>query len=133
MNPVLFYDGDCGLCHGAVRFILKRDKAGLFRFAPLQGETLERQVPAETRAALPDSLVLRQEDGEMLTRSSAVVAMLQRLGAGWPAVGLLLRIIPRFLRDFGYDCVAKIRHRLFRKPQGACPLVPPELRSRFLP
>ena len=133
MNPILFYDGDCGLCHGAVLFVLKRDKAGVFRFAPLQGETLLEWVPAEARAELPDSLVLRLEDGVLLTRSNAVAAMLKRLGGPWPVLGFLLRIIPRFLRDLGYDGVAKIRHRLFEKPEGVCPLVPPELRGRFLP
>ncbi len=133
MNPILFYDGGCGLCHGAVLFVLERDKEGLFRFAPLQGGTLEQLLSQEARAALPDSLVLRQPDGAILTRSSAVAAMLKHLGAGWPALGFLLRIIPRLLRDFGYDCVARVRHRCFRKPEGVCPIVPPELRGRFLP
>lgn len=133
MNPILFYDGACGLCHGAVLFVLKRDGAGAFRFAPLQGETLLEQVPAESRAALPDSLVLREPDGRLFTRSSAVVAMLKRLGPFWRVMGALLWIIPRPLRDLGYDGVAKVRHRLFRKPDDACPIVPFELRDRFLP
>ena len=133
MNPVLFYDGNCGLCHGAVLFVMKRDAAGVFRFAPLQGETLQRLVSAEERAVLPDSLVLRQEDGALLIRSGAVIAMLKRLPGPWPVMGFLLGIAPRFLRDFGYDGVAKVRHRLFKKPDEGCPLVPPELRGRFLP
>ncbi len=133
MNPILFYDGDCGLCHGAVLFVVKRDPAGIFRFAPLQGETFIQLVSAETRATLPESLVLRQEDGSLLTRSAAVGALLQRLGGKWSVLATLLRIIPAFLRDFGYDTVAKVRHRLFRKPSGACPLVPAPLRERFLP
>ena len=119
MNPILFYDGTCGLCHGAVLFVLKRDKAGRFRFAPLQGETLAELTPEDVRVALPDSLVLREPDGRLFTRSSAV--------------GALLWIIPRPLRNLGYDLVAKVRHRFFKEPEGACPLVPLELRSRFLP
>ncbi|HXC17327.1 MAG TPA: DCC1-like thiol-disulfide oxidoreductase family protein [Holophagaceae bacterium] len=133
MNPVLFYDGTCGLCHGAVLFVLKRDKRAAFRFAPLQGETLTELVPEDTRAALPDSLVLREPDGRLFTRSSAVVAMLKRLGLFWRVMGALLRIIPLPLRDLGYDLVAKVRHRLFKKPDDACPIVPNELRGRFLP
>jgi predicted DCC family thiol-disulfide oxidoreductase YuxK len=133
MNPILFYDGACGLCHGAVLFLLKCDKAGVFRFAPLQGETLAEQVPEETLAALPDSLVLREPDGRLFTRSSAVVAMLKRLGPFWRVLGALLWVVPRPLRDLGYDAVAKVRHRLFKKPDDACPIVPKELRGRFLP
>ena len=133
MNPILFYDGTCGLCHGAVLFVLKRDKAGRFRFAPLQGETLQELVADGTRAALPDSLVLREPDGRLFTRSSAVVAMLKRLGPFWRVLGALLWIVPRPLRNLGYDGIAKVRHRLFKKPDDACPLVPRELRGRFLP
>ena len=132
MNPILFYDGGCGLCHGAVLFVLKRDREGRFRFAPLQGETLAEQVPAALRTALPDSLVLKEPDGRVLTRSSAIVAMLRHLGGVWSITGALLWIIPRPLRNLGYDLVAKVRHRLFKKPEGACPLVPQELRGRFL-
>ena len=132
MNPILFYDGGCGLCHGAVLFTLKRDRKAAFRFAPLQGETLQELLPEAVRAALPDSLVLREPDGRLLMRSSAIVALLRRLDGFWGMLGALLWIIPRPLRNLGYDLVAKVRHRLFKKPEGACPLVPKELRSRFL-
>lgn len=133
MNPILFYDGGCGLCHGAVRFVLKRDREGAFRFAPLEGETFTAEVPEALRAALPDSLALKEADGRLLTRSTAVAALLRRLGGFWAFLGGLLWIIPRPLRNLGYDLVAKVRHRLFKKPEGACPLVPPELRGRLLP
>lgn len=132
MKPILFYDGGCGLCHRAVLFTLKRDGAGVFRFAPLQGETLAELVPEAARAALPDSLVLREPDGRLRTRSSAVVGMLKRLGFFWKVLGALLWLVPRPLRDYGYDLVAKVRHRFFDKPAGACPVVPKALRDRFL-
>lgn len=132
MRPILFYDGDCGLCHRAVLFTLKRDRKGLFAFAPLQGETVATLLDEASRAALPDSLVLREPAGELRVKSAAVVALLKRLGFFWKALGAALWIIPRPMRDFGYDLVAKVRHRLFRKPEGACPIVPAELRERFL-
>lgn len=132
MRPILFYDGDCGLCHRAVLFTLKRDRKGLFAFAPLQGETVATLLDEASRAALPDSLVLREPEGELRVKSAAVVALLKRLGFFWRVLGGALWIIPRPIRDFGYDLVAKVRHRLFRKPAGACPIVPAELRGRFL-
>ncbi|MBS1766580.1 MAG: DUF393 domain-containing protein [Acidobacteria bacterium] len=132
MSPILFYDGNCGLCHGAVLFVLKRDREGIFRFAPLQSETLKAEVPEALRATLPDSLVLKEPEGRVLTRSSAVVAMLRQLGGIWACLGAMLWIIPRPLRNLGYDLVAMVRHRLFKRPEGTCPLVPKELRGRFL-
>ena len=38
-GPILFYDGVCALCNGAVTFVLKRDATRAVRFAALQGET----------------------------------------------------------------------------------------------
>lgn len=133
MRPILFYDGDCGLCHRAVLFTLKRDRKDAFAFAPLQGETVKTLLDEGARAQLPDSLVLREPEGRLLVKSSAVVALLKRLGLFWKVLGGALWIIPRPLRDFGYDLVAKIRHRLFKKPDSACPIVPKGLRERFLP
>src|SRR5262245_6399251 len=130
----LFYDGECGLCHRWVRFTLRRERGrGLFRYAPLQGPTFARLVPEERRGALPDSVVLRTAEGVLLVRSAAALHVLERLGGGWRALARLARLVPRPLRDFAYDRLAAVRRRLFARPEGACPLVPPELAGRFDP
>jgi predicted DCC family thiol-disulfide oxidoreductase YuxK len=130
----LFYDGHCGLCHRAVKFVLKHDRSGrAFRFAPLQGETFAARVPAERRAGLPDSIVVLTDDGSLLVRSAAFLHILRRLGGGWVAVASVLGVIPRGLRDFVYDLVARIRYRVFGRRDDVCPIVPPELRARFDP
>jgi predicted DCC family thiol-disulfide oxidoreductase YuxK len=130
---VLFYDGGCGLCHRAVRFVLWADRAECFEFAPLQGATFRRQVPEPERAGLPDSIVLRSPDGRLLVRSDAVLHVMQRLGGLWAPLARLGRLVPRFIRDAVYDFVARVRLRLFDKPDDYCPLVPRELRRRFRP
>jgi predicted DCC family thiol-disulfide oxidoreductase YuxK len=130
---VLFYDGNCGLCHRTVRFLLAEDQAAAFRFAPLHEETFLRVLSEEQRRDLPDSLVLLTEDGRVLTRSDAVVRLLLRLGGCWTLLGGILRAIPRSARNAGYDLVAAIRLRLFPRPQNACPLMPPHLAGRFDP
>jgi predicted DCC family thiol-disulfide oxidoreductase YuxK len=35
--PALLYDGECGLCNGVVRFLIRHDPEGRLRFGPLQG------------------------------------------------------------------------------------------------
>ncbi len=128
----IFYDGGCGVCHGAVRLVARRDPGGAaFRFAPLGGETFRRSVPAELRAQPPDSLVVETADGRLLFRSRAVVHILRRLGSLWPLLGLVLFLIPAPLRDFAYDRFAAVRHRLAARPEASCPALPPELRRRF--
>jgi predicted DCC family thiol-disulfide oxidoreductase YuxK len=130
---LLFYDGGCGFCHRSVRFVAAADRLGRFRFAPLGGETFRRLVPAERVPDLPDSIVLRRADGALLVGSEATLHVLRRLGGGWRPVAALLALVPRPLRDAGYDFVARHRARWFARPPAACPLVPPHLRTRFAP
>jgi predicted DCC family thiol-disulfide oxidoreductase YuxK len=126
----VFYDGSCGLCHGAVRFALAEDRSGdTFRFAPLHGETFRRIVPAS--ATLPDSLVVARESGELLTRSGAALHILKALGGWWRILGTVAGAVPRPARDAVYDGIARLRHRLFAPPPAACPIVPPALRDRL--
>lgn len=133
----LFYDGDCGLCHHSVRFVLKRDETGHFRFAPLGGPTFEpfreRAVRANRDRGLPDSIVVVTKGGEVLIRSTAAAHVLRAVGGGWRIVGALLLAIPRPLRDLGYDAVARVRHRLFQEPDDVCPVPPAGQRELFDP
>jgi predicted DCC family thiol-disulfide oxidoreductase YuxK len=131
---LIFYDGHCGLCHRTVQFVLGHDSSGTaFRFAPLQGETFLRRVPASRRAGLPDSIVVLTEQGSLLVRSDALLHILRRLGGGWKFLAAILGVIPRPLRDAAYDFVARIRYSIFGKREDLCPIVPSELRARFDP
>lgn len=130
----IFYDGECGVCHWAVGFVAKRDPSGkTFRFAPLGGEAFEQKLSEAQRAQLPDSMLVHTDDGRLLMRSTATVHILRRLGGPWMPVALLLWLIPRPVRDFGYDLFARYRKRWVETPTGACPVLPPELRARFDP
>lgn len=130
----VFYDGHCGLCHGAVKFLLARDRDGSrFRYAPLQGATFAALVPAPARAGLPDSVVVLTDRGELLTRSVGVIALLESLGGGWRALASVARLAPRPLADATYDLVARLRKKLFAAPADVCPMVPAVLRARFDP
>ena len=133
-HTLVFYDGHCGLCHGAVLFALRRDTDGdRFRFAPLQGETLRQQLSEDRIAELADSIVVIGVDGSMLQESDAVLLILEQVGGGWKVFGRISSWVPRPLRDGVYRGIAKIRHRLFRRQTDLCPMVPVDLRSRFLP
>lgn len=128
----IFYDGHCGLCHRAVRFVLAEDRAGhAFRFAPLDSNAFRVAVHEDDRATLPDSIVLLTTDGALLSRSTAVLYILQHLGGVWRILGNIAGLIPLTVRDRVYDGIARIRHCLFHAPAQACPLAPAHLRKRF--
>lgn len=131
---MLFYDGHCALCHGAVKFVLKHDRSGkAFRFAPLQGETFAASVREEQRAGMPDSIVVLTADGTLLVRSNAFVHILRRLGGAWAMLADAMRTVPRPVRDAVYDFIARIRYRVFGTREDVCPILPPDLRARFDP
>lgn len=128
---IIFYDGECGFCHRWVKFVLAVDTKGeLFHFAPRQSQYYDKNVPAEDR--LQETIVVKTNEGVYLDRSSAVAHILKRLGGFWTFLGGVLELFPLFLRDTGYRLVSKIRKGLMSKPDSVCPIVPPELRSRFL-
>ena len=132
-RAVVFFDGGCGLCHRAVSFVVRRDRAAHFRYAPLGGSTFLRRVAEPDRFDLPDSLVVLTQDARLLTRSTAVFYLLRQTGGVWRIVAGLLGMIPRTIRDALYDFIARIRFKLFAQPTDTCPLLPPHLASRFDP
>ncbi len=117
-----------------VKFVLKRDKAGVFHFTPLQsatGERLLRQhdLPGDLRSTM---VLIADGDGEpALIRGDAVAAILRRLPGVWRPLGAVYGILPRPIRDGLYRFIARIRFRLFGKSRSACPNVPQHLAERF--
>jgi len=128
----LFFDGNCGLCHRSVRFVLAEDRTGAaFRFAPLDSDALRSELTPEQQQTLPDSLVVLTADGKLLTRWRGMCHIAQRLGGVWRVLGTLAALVPDVIGNVLYDGLARIRHRLFTKPKDSCPILPPALRQRF--
>jgi len=129
-HPVVLFDGVCLLCAGAVRFIVRHDSAQRFRFAPLQSAAAARLLRSRgATGTLPDSLVLVDEDG-VHVRSAAALRIARHLTFPWHLTWAL-RAVPRPLRDWAYDLVARHRYRWFGR-QEACLVPTPELAARFL-
>src|ERR1700726_2161157 len=105
----VFYDGDCGFCHRWVRLVVKLDRDGsAFRFAPRKGETFRSLVAPEQREALPASILVLTSESRILTRSSAVLHILERLGRGWRVLAIAGRLVPVGLRDVVYRFIAHV-------------------------
>ncbi len=131
-NPIVLYDGVCGLCNRTVQFILKRDKKDLFRFAALQSEFASSllQKHGVTTGSL-DTLYVVLNSGQpgerILDRSNAAIVINRELGTFWRLLANLYAVLPLSLRDWGYDLIARHRYRIFGK-YDSCPV--PTLRDR---
>ncbi len=128
-NPMLFFDGVCGLCNSVVDWVLRNDRRGVVRFSPLQGQTAQQRLPDVDRERL-DTVVFIEGD-RITRRSTAIVRLLSHLGGIWTVLAWLLWLIPWPLRDVGYRAVSKLRYRLFGKKE-TCRLPTPDERARFL-
>ena len=141
-HPVLLYDGVCGLCNRMVRFILKRDPKGLFRFAALQSPLATRILGRHgvNPSALDTFYVVLNYDADkqgeesrdtLLSRSDAILLVLKQLGGVWRMISEGLKILPRFLRDWSYRILARNRYQIFGRYERC--LTPDEAtRARFL-
>lgn len=127
---IVFYDGLCALCNEYVRWSLRHDSKRRLLFAALDsahGTRLRRAFPA-TRDV--DSIVVRDGD-RVFVKSDAILAIARQFGGLWWLAAGLLRIVPRPLRDWGYDFIARRRYKWFGQ-FDACPLPPADARDRFL-
>jgi len=127
-KAVIFFDGVCNLCNGAVTFVIQRDARDYFRFSPLQGE-LGSTFSRRSEEELPDSIVLI-EKGRVFTRSDAPLRIARRLGGGYPLLYAFI-VIPRWIRDPIYDWVARNRFRWFGKRE-TCMIPTDALRNKFI-
>jgi predicted DCC family thiol-disulfide oxidoreductase YuxK len=134
-RALLLYDGVCALCHGMVKFLMKRDRGHRFRYAPLQSELGREMLGRLGIEGFPDGVVLVTDvfrAGERVyQRSDAVAASLRLLDGPWQKVGRVLLLVPRWLREWGYGVVARVRYRVFGR-YDTCPVPLPEERDRLL-
>jgi predicted DCC family thiol-disulfide oxidoreductase YuxK len=123
-GPVLLYDGVCGLCNWTVRVVLRLDRRGRVRFAPLLGDYATQVLARHPETRGVDSLVLVEarpartaagvetDREEVRVKSDAVLRLAHHLGGVWRAAAVLA-LLPRPVRDWAYDRVARHRYALF--------------------
>jgi predicted DCC family thiol-disulfide oxidoreductase YuxK len=129
-KAIILFDGVCNFCNGSVNFIIRRDSANRFQFAPLQseiGQKLLHQYKLDT--ADVDSVILI-ENGAAFTHSTAALKIAGKLDGAWQHLSVF-QFVPGNLRDFFYRLFAKNRYRLFGK-KDVCMIPTPEMRARFL-
>jgi len=132
---LVLYDGMCAVCNRAVQDLLKIDRGGVLRFAPLQGETaaaVRRRHP-EIPPDLDSIIYVEATDqGERVSWwSDAAFRIADAVDMRSVALACLRRL-PRRLTDLAYRVFARLRYRVFGK-LDVCPLPSPEVRARFLP
>lgn len=131
MEIIVAYDGNCGLCHGFVRFLLSHDHAGRLRYAASDSEAGRRIFQACGQDPNDPMAMVTQSGQTMAIGADAAITAIAGLGGPW-RLAVLLRIAPAFIRNAFYRWVAGNRIAWFGRASG-CPAPQPEWAGRFLP
>ncbi len=129
MDKIVLFDGVCNFCNRAVNFIIRHDRDGEFRFAPLQS-TIGSELRVEYGIGDDIDSIVLIEDRKAFTHSDAALRIARGLGGIW-SVGYAFVIVPKVVRDWFYRLFAKYRYSLFGK-RDVCMMPTPEVRGRFL-
>lgn len=133
-NPIVLFDGVCGFCQASVRYLLDHDPQHVLRFAPLQSEFAQKALTQRGHdpTKLDTVYVIDDSNPDAVTvykKSDAAVFILRALG--WRITAGLINVVPRFLRNIGYDLFASVRYRLFGRTE-ACFIPSPSERAQFI-
>ncbi|HMU46750.1 MAG TPA: thiol-disulfide oxidoreductase DCC family protein [Chitinophagaceae bacterium] len=129
-KPLVLFDGVCNFCNYWVNFAIKRDKKGKLMFSPLQGKTAKEKLTHFNFNQKTLSSVILVDKGKIFTQSSAAIRICRYLDGGWKLLYGLI-VIPKFIRDFFYNIIARNRYKWFGKKEE-CMVPSPELKERFL-
>lgn len=129
-KTIILFDGVCNLCNSFINFIIKHDHKKQFLFASLQSDVAKEILLqfSQKRIAL-DSIVFI-ENNYFYEKSTAVLKILKHLNGGFTLL-YGFKIIPKILRDWLYNQIAKNRYNWFGKNKN-CIIPSPEVKNRFL-
>jgi len=122
---IVLYDGLCKLCNSSVSFIIKYNKTKNIHFASLQSD-YAKKILKET---IPKETLILIENGNIYLKSTGALRIARHLQ--YFSYFYYLIYIPKSIRDFIYDLIAKNRYRVFGKYE-TCPLPDATIKSRFI-
>jgi predicted DCC family thiol-disulfide oxidoreductase YuxK len=126
----ILFDGICNFCNSAVNFIIRHDKKNNFKFAPIQSEVGKSLIDQfKMNPVGIDSVILIKGDSYYI-KSKAFIKIIKNLKGLWKLFYILI-IIPRPIRDFFYDILARNRYKWYGKREE-CMVPTKEIKNRFL-
>ena len=129
-KPLILFDGECNLCNWAVNFVLGKDREGIFIFSPRQSVPGRRVLAKRDLENTDVETIYVVEDDTIYSQSTAVLFILRRLPLPWRLLFVFI-VVPRRIRDFLYNLIAKNRYAWFGKTTS-CRVSSPRVKDRFL-
>lgn len=128
-DHLVLFDGVCNLCNSAVRYIVQRDKKDIFRFVPLQSNIADQIRKGHNIPVNTDSIIYLRM-GKIYTHSTAALKIAKDLG-GRHRLWYVFVIIPKPVRDYFYDLIARKRYKWFGKT-ATCQIPDHSIKRKFM-
>lgn len=106
---ILFFDGECMLCHKTVLWILRNEQVDLIKFCRLQSVYAQKFIPNDWRQI--DSVILWKK-GSFYWHLDAFIELVSYLKWYWKWL-YILKFMPAFIRRRVYKYVAQHRKMWF--------------------
>jgi predicted DCC family thiol-disulfide oxidoreductase YuxK len=129
-NPLVLFDGECAMCNRWVVWVLNRDTRAALYFTSNRSELAHKLLDQFDIRGDQASTVLVYDGTKIYRRSDAVLFVLKTLPAPYSWLQVL-RLVPRFVRDWVYGCVALVRYRVFGRV-SECALLSEDQRKRLV-
>lgn len=123
VENVIYYDGECGLCHLAVRSILRVDSKSKFYFSPLSN--------LDNNLKNIDSIILKKGN-KVFYEGQAIIMIFESIDNNWNYLAKVLKLIPINVLDTAYRWVSRNRAKVSLKKVSSCPIVPSSYQKRFI-
>ena len=123
VENVIYYDGKCGLCHLAVRSILRVDSKSKFYFSPLSN--------LDNNLKNIDSIILKKGN-KVFYEGQAIIMIFESIDNNWNYLAKVLKLIPINVLDTAYRWVSRNRAKVSSKKVSSCPIVPSSYQKRFI-
>lgn len=127
---IILFDGVCVLCNSAVRFIIRYDKKGYFKFASLQSPFAKILLNNRNLPLTEMQSIILIDDDTVYTMSDAILNICKKLDGIWP-VFYVFKLLPLSFRNYLYKIIAKYRYAWFGIYES-CKLPSDKIKARFL-
>ena len=127
---IILFDGVCNFCIGWIQFIINHDYDDVFRFVSIQSVKGQEIIKKYNLDVEKNDSIFLLKNKLLIDRSTAVLDILFDLKTVWK-VFLILYLVPKPIRDFFYNLVAKRRH-VFLGTRSKCFIPNKNIKSKFL-
>ncbi len=127
---LIVFDGECVLCSGFFRFMLRHDREDRFRFVLAQSGLGARLYSALDLPVRDFETNLVIVDGMIHQRLDAFAYAMRAIGWPWRVLAGL-RFLPGVLKDPAYHAIARNRYSIFGRLQ-TCMIPDDAVKARFL-